>query len=77
MALPSSSETLFEVRNTRALVIAGKRFEITVSEDNGAAWRWRIAAPGELALSGEAASEMQALDAACRAGKVLARRGTA
>ena len=40
--------------------------------DDDDAWRWRIAAPGGLALSGAAASEFEAMDAACRAGRVLA-----
>jgi hypothetical protein len=61
----------------RAMTIDGKRFEITVSEQAGQSWHWMITAPGELALSGDAASEIQALNCACRAGRALARLGAA
>lgn len=59
------------------MTIDGKRFDITVSEEPGQSWHWIIAAPGELALSGDAASEIQALNCACRAGRALARLGAA
>ncbi len=72
-----SPREVADAPTVHALVIAGQSFEITVTADADDAWRWRIAAPGGLALSGAAASEIQALDAACRAGRVLAERGAA
>jgi hypothetical protein len=57
----------------RSLTIAGKRFEMRVEAQPEGGWHWLIAAPGEIVLSGEAASEMQAMDSACRAGRALAR----
>jgi len=62
-------------RNARPITIDGKRFEIVLSEESGQSWHWIITAPGELALSGAGASEIQALASACRAGRALARRG--
>jgi hypothetical protein len=62
-------------QNVRALSIDGKRFQITLCEETARLWHWIIAAPGDLALSGEAASELQALNSACQAGRILARRG--
>jgi len=62
-------------RSAHPITIDGKRFEIVLSEERGQSWHWIITAPGELALSGDAASEIQALAAACRAGRALARRG--
>lgn len=57
----------------RSMTIDGKRFELTVKEQPGrVSWHWIITAPGELVLSGEASSEMQALQSACRAGRALA-----
>lgn len=60
-------------RFVRSLVIDGKPFDITVRPQPEGGWHWLIAAPGEIVLSGEAASEMQAMDSACRAGRALAR----
>jgi hypothetical protein len=57
----------------RSLTIDGKPFELTVGAQPGGGWHWLITAPGEIVLSGEAPSEMQAMDCACRAGKALAR----
>lgn len=56
----------------RSLVIDGKRFEVVLLEEGSESWRWCITAPGELALSGEATSEIQALHRAGRAGRALA-----
>ena len=64
-------------QRARTLTIDGKRFEITLLEQAGQSWHWIITAPGELALSGDAESEIQALNSACRAGRALARLGTA
>ena len=61
----------------RALSIDGRRFEITLYEETARSWHWIIAAPGDLALSGQASSETQALDSACLAGRALAQRETA
>ncbi len=77
MTLALSPHDLAVAPKVHALVIEGKNFEIALMEESSEAWRWRIAAPGGLALSGASASEIQALDAACRAGRVLARRGAA
>src|SRR5579883_415700 len=55
----------------RPLTIAGKRFELTVRPAGERAWHWLIAAPGKIVLSGEAASEGQALASAWQAGQVL------
>jgi hypothetical protein len=57
----------------RSFEIDGKRFQVTLSEEGKDAWRWCIIAPGEISLSGEAPSEMQALHLAGRAGRALAR----
>ncbi len=57
----------------RPLIIDGKRFELTVRPEGERAWHWLIAAPGKIVLSGEAASEGQALASAWQAGQVLAR----
>jgi hypothetical protein len=57
----------------RSITIDGKAFELTVREQAAGDWHWLITAPGQLVLSGAAASEMQALDSACRTGKALAR----
>lgn len=56
----------------RRLTIEGKRFELTVRPEGQRAWHWLITAPGEIVLSGEAASEGQALASAWQAGQVLA-----
>jgi hypothetical protein len=61
----------------RSLTIAGKAFEISVSAQPQGGWHWLITAPGEIVLSGEAASEIQAIDCACRAGRALARLSAA
>lgn len=57
----------------RSLTIDGKSFELSVRKQSGGEWHWLIAAPGEIVLSGDAQSEMQAMDSACRAGRALAR----
>ena len=57
----------------RRLTIEGKRFELTVRPEGERAWHWLIAAPGEIVLSGEAASEGQAFAFAWQAGQALAR----
>ena len=57
----------------RSLTIEGRRFELTVRPEGERAWHWLIAAPGKIVLSGEAASEGQALACAWQAGEVLAR----
>jgi hypothetical protein len=57
----------------RSLTIDGKQFELTVREQPDGDWHWLITAPGELVLSGEAPSEMQAMQSACRAGRAFAR----
>jgi hypothetical protein len=77
MIFARSPQELAAAPTVHDLVIAGQSFEVTLSEEACECWRWRIAAPGGLALSGAAASELQALDAACRAGRVLAERGAA
>jgi len=60
-------------RTARSLAIGGRRFDLTLWEDGGdGAWHWMITAPGVLALSGEAATERQALDDAQLAGRTLA-----
>jgi hypothetical protein len=59
----------------RSVTIDGKRFDLIVQEEpQRDRWRWIVTAPGELTLSGEAPSEMQALRSACRAGRTLAHR---
>jgi hypothetical protein len=57
----------------RSFSIEGKHFEVSVCEQTAGTWHWLITAPGEIVLSGDAASEMQAMESACRAGKALAR----
>jgi hypothetical protein len=61
----------------RRFTIEGKRFELTVRPEGERAWHWLIAAPGEIMLSGEAASEGQALASAWQAGQALARLSAA
>jgi hypothetical protein len=62
----------------RSVKIDGKHFELTVCvQPTQPKWHWIITAPGELALSGDADSEMQALQSACRAGRALARLSAA
>jgi hypothetical protein len=75
-AQSSRSSSLPLERFFRPMTIDGKRFEVTLAE-HAHGWHWILAAPGELALSGDADSEIQALNCACRAGRTLARRGTA
>jgi len=57
----------------RSLTIEGKSFELSIRQQAAGDWHWLITAPGQIVLSGAAASEMQALDSACRTGKALAR----
>jgi hypothetical protein len=61
----------------RRLTIEGKRFELTVRPGGERAWHWLIAAPGEIVLSGQAASEGQALASAWQAAQALARLSAA
>jgi hypothetical protein len=61
----------------RPLTIDGKRFELSVREQRHGEWQWLITAPGQLVLSGDAPSEMQALQSACQAGRALARLAAA
>ena len=58
---------------THQVTIHGKRFEIRLNRECDGDWHWLITAPGEIVLSGNAPSEMQAMDCACRAGRALAR----
>jgi hypothetical protein len=71
MTLPQSP--LLDAQIIRVLTIDGKRFEITLLAAGERSWHWCITAPGELALSGDADSEIQALHLAGRAGRALAR----
>ncbi len=57
----------------RPLMIDGKRFELTLREQIAGGWHWLISAPGELVLSGDAATEVQALQSACEAARAVAR----
>lgn len=58
----------------QSMTIEGKKFHLTVREQpSRETWHWIITAPGELVLSGEASSEIQALRSACRAGRAFAR----
>ncbi|HLJ62674.1 MAG TPA: hypothetical protein VKT70_01120 [Stellaceae bacterium] len=61
----------------RFLAIEGKRFELSVTETPPDRWHWIATAPGEVVLSGEATSERQALESACRAASGFARFETA
>ncbi len=61
----------------RAMTIDGKDFELSVREQPQGDWHWLITAPGELVLSGDAPSEMQALESACRTARALARLAAA
>ncbi|HXY99263.1 MAG TPA: hypothetical protein VEI03_04640 [Stellaceae bacterium] len=58
---------------TRSVTIDGKAFELSVREQAVGDWHWLITAPGQLVLSGAAASEKQALDSARRTGQALVR----
>lgn len=72
--IPVSASTGSASRTARSIMIAGRRFDLTLWEEPARdAWHWIITAPGVLALSGDAASELQALESACRAGRTLAR----
>ena len=63
---------------TRRLTIEGKRFELTLREQSpSGGWHWLIALPGELVLSGDAPSEIQAMRSACEAARALARLAAA
>lgn len=55
------------------LTIDGKRFELTLRQQPCGQWHWLMTAPGQLVLSGDAASEAQALELAQGAGQALAR----
>lgn len=58
---------------THSITIDGKAFELSVREQAAGDWHWLITAPGQLVLSGGAASETQALDSARQTGEALAR----
>ena len=69
----ASASTGWVTGPVRSIAIAGRRFDLSLWEEQDAlAWHWTITAPGVLALSGEAATERQAFDDACRAGRTLA-----
>lgn len=55
------------------ITIDGKRFELTLRQQPCGQWHWLMSAPGQLVLSGNAASEAQALEVARGAGQALAR----
>jgi hypothetical protein len=57
----------------RSLTLDGKEFELTVRQEPEGIWHWLITAPGELVLSGDAGSEVEALECACQLGRALAR----
>ena len=59
------------------MTIDGKRFELTLRQQPCGQWHWLMTAPGQLVLSGNAASEAQALEVAHGAGQTLARIATA
>jgi O-acetyl-ADP-ribose deacetylase (regulator of RNase III) len=61
----------------RSVTIGGKPFELSVQEAGKRDWHWLIAAPGQVVLSGAAASEIQALQSAYRAAQALARLAAA
>jgi hypothetical protein len=61
----------------RSVTIDGRHFELTVREAAPRDWHWLIAAPGQVVLSGAAASEIQALQSAYRAAQALARLAAA
>jgi hypothetical protein len=61
----------------RPMIIDGRHFELTLCEQPGGDWHWLITAPGKLVLSGDAASETQALEVAWSAGETLARLAAA
>ena len=55
------------------ITIDGKRFELTLRQQPCGQWHWLMSAPGQLVLSGNAASESQALEVARGAGQALVR----
>jgi hypothetical protein len=55
------------------ITIDGKRFELTLRQQPCGQWHWLMSAPGQLVLSGNAASEAQALEVAHGAGQALVR----
>jgi hypothetical protein len=55
------------------ITIDGKRFELTLRQQPCGQWHWLMSAPGQLVLSGNAASEAQALEVARGAGQALVR----
>jgi len=59
------------------MTIDGKRFELTLRQQPCGQWHWLMTAPGQLVLSGDAASETQALEVARGAGQMLARLAAA
>jgi hypothetical protein len=67
---------------TEMLTIRGRKFALTICPqpdrprpDCKVAWQWILAAPGQLVLSGEAASADHAERSARRAGRALVRIG--
>ena len=59
------------------MTIDGKRFELTLLQQPCGQWHWLMSAPGQLVLSGNAASEAQALEVARGVGQTLAQIATA
>jgi hypothetical protein len=59
------------------ITLEGKTFELTLREQACGHWHWLITAPGQLVLSGEAASETQARESACSTGQALVRLAAA
>jgi hypothetical protein len=62
---------------TDSLVFRGRQFNLTVHEETDTvgnlSWQWMLVSPGQLVLSGEAASADQAVRSARRAGRLWAR----
>jgi hypothetical protein len=54
------------------LSIKDRTFRLTLCEDGPSGWHWMLAAPGELLLSGEAASQDLAVEEARAAGRFWA-----
>jgi hypothetical protein len=60
-------------RVIQPITINGKHFELTLRQQPCGQWHWLMTAPGQLVLSGDAASEAQALEVAHGAGQTLAQ----
>ena len=61
----------------QSMTIEGRHFELTVREQPHGDWHWLITAPGQLVLSGDAASEILAQESARDAPRALARLAAA